>query len=360
MKQIHILASLIFVALLSGCGTDEVKQEASDLTRQIHQVDRAEVRVMPLEKATFHKQLISNGKVTARNKSKVSFAGQGGVVETINVREGQRVRKGDVLATLNNDKLTLALERAKLNYDKASMDYEDKLLDFGFSLSDSPEIPESTKRTAMIRSGYQEAIFSLKEAQAEFDESVAYAPFSGRVATISVVRYQTPDKEICTIVDDQKMSVRFTILESEVALTKVGQKVKIIPFNDPQNQYDATIESINPIVEEKGQIFLTAVINNSRGKLIDGQNVRVIIEEAVPDQLVVPKSAVVVRDNMDVLFRLVDSTAVWTYVNIINTNSEEYIVAPNLDRGAELAVGDMVIISGNLNLGDGAEVKVVK
>lgn len=360
MKQFNTLATLILtVALLYSCGTEEATQEDSSLTRQIHKVDLTEVRVMPLELKTFQKQLISNGKVEARNKSKISFQSTG-VVEAINVKEGQRVEKGAVLASLNTDQLSLDLERAKLNYDKAKMDYEDKLLDFGYTLSDSLGIPESTKRTASIRSGYQEAIFNLKEAQTNYDKAVVYAPFAGRVATVEAVRYETPDKEVCTIVDDAQMSVRFSILESEISLTRVGQGVKIIPFNDSQSEYMGRVESINPVVEEKGQIYITATINNSRGKLIDGQNVRVLIEEAVASQMVVPKSAVVVRDNHDVLFRLRDSKALWTYVNIISSNSEEYIVAANADRGADLSVGDSVIISGNLNLGDGAEVKVVE
>lgn len=48
--------------------------------------------------------------------------------------------------------------------------------------------------------------------------------------------------------------------------------------------------------------------------------------------------------------------AQWTYVHTSLANSREYVVEANTDRGAELNPGDLVIISGNLNLADGSEV----
>ena len=76
----------------------------------------------------------------------------------------------------------------------------------------------------------------------------------------------------------------------------------------------------------------------------------------VADRLGVPKSAVVIRDNLEVLFRYKDGRAQWTYVHTSLANSREYVVEANTDRGAELNPGDLVIVSGNLNLADGSEV----
>ena len=75
-------------------------------------------------------------------------------------------------------------------------------------------------------------------------------------------------------------------------------------------------------------------------------------------RLVVPKSAVVIRDNEYVLFRYVDGRARWTYVHIVMDNSESYAVEANVERGPELEEGDAVIISGNLNLSDDSEVRI--
>ena len=59
---------------------------------------------------------------------------------------------------------------------------------------------------------------------------------------------------------------------------------------------------------------------------------------------------------MEVLFRYEDGQSVWTYVNVLMSNTTQHVVEANKDRGAELNIGDLIITSGNLNLGDAAPV----
>ena len=93
------------------------------------------------------------------------------------------------------------------------------------------------------------------------------------------------------------------------------------------------------------------------GSLIDGMNVKVVVERMIPGQLVVPRSAVVIRDNLDVLFTYTpDGRAHWTYVKILYSNGDSHVVTANTDRNATLSEGDQVIVSGNLNLADNSEV----
>ena len=110
---------------------------------------------------------------------------------------------------------------------------------------------------------------------------------------------------------------------------------------------------------KNGQIAVTAQVPGA-DELMDGMNVRITVENSVPNQMVVPKSAVVIRDNMEVLFRIDPETghSLWTYVNVLMSNTTEHVVEANKDRGAELNVGDRIITSGNLNLGDDAEVVI--
>jgi hypothetical protein len=72
----------------------------------------------------------------------------------------------------------------------------------------------------------------------------------------------------------------------------------------------------------------------------------------------VKKSAVVIRDNLEVLFRYENGKALWTYVHTSLANSREYVVEANEERGATLNIGDVIITSGNLNLADGSAVKI--
>jgi hypothetical protein len=78
-------------------------------------------------------------------------------------------------------------------------------------------------------------------------------------------------------------------------------------------------------------------------------NVKVSIRNAIAGQLVVPKQAVVLRDNREVLFRYTGSgVAWWTYVKVVDENENQYSVVA--EDGGRLEPGDTIIISNNLNL----------
>ena len=132
------------------------------------------------------------------------------------------------------------------------------------------------------------------------------------------------------------------------------------PFVDETAQYAGTVTNINPTVSEKGLIKITARIPNPSGKMLDGMNVKVIIENDVAQSFVVPKDAVVERDGYHVVFLYKDGEAVWTYVDIAYSNIGSYAIKGCERKETELHAGDVVITSGNLNLADGTKVKIKK
>ena len=88
-------------------------------------------------------------------------------------------------------------------------------------------------------------------------------------------------------------------------------------------------------------------------------NVKVLLKKDVRNQLVVPKSAVVLRDNQEVLFKVVAGKAYWTYIQTTMENSSSYAVIAHPDKSsATLNPRDIVIVSGNLNLAHDSEVVV--
>ena len=82
----------------------------------------------------------------------------------------------------------------------------------------------------------------------------------------------------------------------------------------------------------------------NNGKLIDGMNVKILIRKPVPNRLVVPKEALVIRQGKDVIFVKQDSLAIWKYVNIEFENSNTVTLKDGLEPG------DLVIVVGNVNL----------
>ncbi|MDR1671775.1 MAG: efflux RND transporter periplasmic adaptor subunit [Alistipes sp.] len=361
--MIRFYHSIVVTALLAGCvaGCREKtgEREDADLARQVFAAQTNPVEVMTLAERDFHKQVISNGRLEARRRAVLSFAG-GGRIAAVNVEEGARVSRGEVLAALDTEDSALALERARLAHAKAELDLADKLLDFDYGpQTDTASIPDATMRIIYLRSGYLDARHALQTARLNHARSTLRAPFAGKVANVKGKAWEQAAGEFCTVIDDATFSVKFSVLETEVGFVAVGRPVKVYSFNDPENIVTGRITAINPTVDEHGQIQVTAAIPGN-GKMIDGMNVRVMAEQVVPRQLVVPKSAVVIRDGLEVLFRVVDGKSVWTYVHTTAANSTEYVVAPNTGRGADLSPGDAVITSGNLNLGGGTPVEIAE
>lgn len=83
---------------------------------------------------------------------------------------------------------------------------------------------------------------------------------------------------------------------------------------------------------------------------MEGMNVEILVKKEVPASMVVPKSAVVFRQNQEVIFKYVDGKAFWTYVKTEFENSTSYTVIAEPTKGGSLNPGDAVIVSGNLNL----------
>src|SRR5574344_2950288 len=95
-------ALVCFSALL--CMTDckngnkgtEDKPEG-EMAKQEYTVEKNEVTVVPLERRSFNKQLVCNGRLEAVQRSDVSFQSSG-IIASINVKEGDAVKKGAALA----------------------------------------------------------------------------------------------------------------------------------------------------------------------------------------------------------------------------------------------------------------------
>ncbi|HOH24331.1 MAG TPA: efflux RND transporter periplasmic adaptor subunit, partial [Bacteroidales bacterium] len=150
--------------------------------------------------------------------------------------------------------------------------------------------------------------------------------------------------------------VEFNILEAEMTIGTFGQRVVVSPFIDEQKRYIGKITEVNPLIDAYGQITIRARIKNHDAWLVEGMNVRVVVESDMKDMFVVPKDAVVSRDGFYVVFRYQDSTAIWTYVDVLYANIDSYAISGCKAKQTRINEGDVIITSGNLNLADGTPV----
>lgn len=346
---------LLFTGLImGGCAGRRNGGQVDDSKLQ-YTPEVNEVTVTTLVRAPFSMQILANGKLSATQKSSLYFKESGQIV-SLDCSNGTFVHKGAVLARLDDSGQKAMLETARIEMERARIEYLDILAGQGYQLADTASVPEDVRALAGIRSGYSKALNSYSVARSNLLSTVLTAPFSGRIADLRLKRWDRTDAgPFCTLIADDSFDVTFQALEHEYPFIRKGQKVSVSMYGPADYALSGTISSINPKVDKNGQIDVTATIPGDSG-MLDGMNVKVTVEKTLPDQFAVPKSAVVIRDNLEVVFRYNNGRSEWVYVRVLNENSAYYAIEANTDRGAELHAGDEIIISGNLNLADGSNV----
>ena len=349
------ILTLLIACSLFSCkgekGADTKTEKKSKQQSVVRYVD-----TLHLSKQTFNKQIVCNGKLRAITKSDINFTSTGAIAK-INITNGDNISKGTLLAQLDTEDANIDLEKAKRSMAKARLDLRDKLIGQGYN-SDTVDVPKTILENAQHTSGYNNALDNLAKAERNLADCYIYAPFSGRVANVESKIYDKPKSILCTLIDDNYFDVEFNLLEAELSEVQKGQKIFISPFIDEKRSYRGEVTQINPLIDEKGQIKIRAKVRNSDNYLIEGMNVKLILNREIKNQYIVPKDAVVLRDGFHVVFRYDNGKAVWTYVDVVESNINSHLITGSKSKETTLADNDAIIISGNRNLADGVKVNL--
>ncbi len=334
--------ALLIVSFIFSCKPKKA-ENLEEMARRSSRPEAVLVKTIKLVPSVFYHELISNGKICSSEKAVVPFK-VNGIISRINIQNGQKVNAGDLLAVIEDFEYKTQLLRARQGLEKAEINFKDDLLT-NFYTTDTTGLSPAKIKISRIRSGLLDAITSLDIAEYNYNNTRIYAPLSGVVANLEAMQWN-PDqnyKNLCTIIFDEVMVVEFPVIESEYSFLNKGMPVGIIPFINDSTLITGRITQINPQVDENGMVKVKAEFRNS-GRLIDGMNVKVVIRKPVPNRLVVPKEALVIRQGKDVIFVRHDSLAIWKYVTVEFENSTSLSIKEGLEPG------DLVIRSGNINL----------
>lgn len=344
-----ILAGTFYSCNNSSASEEHYSEyEDSSLTRT-----EQKVSVLILRYSGFSKEIISNGKLAALKKADLKFR-TSEVVTEIYVKNGDRVACNQVIAKLDDFILKNTLKQNAGQVGRARIEMQDALLSQGYDLRDSAKIPARTMNTARIRSGYDQALANLELSEYNLNAAVIKAPFDGIIADLLLKQgnISSTSEKFCTVIDDNLFEAEFPVLESELVSVKPGQRVRIKPFSSNEVYIEGKIARINPVVDRNGMVKVWALCINEDKDLFEGMNVRIVLEETVPHQLVVPKQAVVLRSGKQVVFTYSSGRAKWVYVKTGLENLTSFTIAEGLQPG------DSVIYEGNFNLAHDSEVVI--
>jgi multidrug efflux system membrane fusion protein len=296
-----------------------------------------------------------------------------GQIREVHFREGQNVKKGDLLFTLDQRAYEAALRQAEANLakDKALLDK---------AVADLKRLETLVAKDYTSRANYDTAksnVASL-EATIKADEALVEqaklkleftkitAPIDGRVGSILVnagnlvKANDTAAGTLVTINQIRPIYVQFSVPESHLseirarmAAGKIAVKARV-PQED-RVPAEGTLSFINNAVDmTTGTILLKATFENDDDRLVPGQFVNVTVELAViAEAVVVPAAAVQVGQRGHYVFVVkADNTVEMRLVRAGITNEREIVIQDGLKSG------ERVVTEGQLRLRPGARVAV--
>ncbi|TFF36135.1 efflux RND transporter periplasmic adaptor subunit [Mucilaginibacter psychrotolerans] len=334
------------------CSNEPEKETKTSSVKNIFQKEAVLVEIADVSKGAFDLEILGNGKALAKRNADVRFQAQERI-RRIFVKNGDVVNKGQVLAQLDDTESSKRVLRSKTLLEKAFVELDDRLIDYGYRLKDSARVPAGILQMAKVKSGFNNAVYDYSDARTSLRKNTIIAPFSGRIADLEAREDNNTDafKHFCTLIDDSEIEIEFNVLESEFRFLSNGTKMAVIPYGD-DSEVPGNVTQINPSIDVNGMIKITGTVNNKNKRLLNGMNLKVIIKKSIPNKIYIPKEALVQRDNRDVVFSFINGHAKWNYVETDLQNREYVCIRSGLK------IGQKVIVTNNTNLAHDSEVKI--
>jgi len=342
MKRL-LLSILIVPLLLMGCKekVERSPQEASKYKTYIS-VESSTSQIAELKryiKSSGHTKAVKNVDIQVELNSKI--------VE-VQAKNNTFVNQGDLLLLLDSRNFDIQKAEALILYNKVLAEYNAWMKTY----------PQSDSTNIASQTGLQNAQLSLDKLNLALDKCRITAPISGILTGFdySVGSFVNMNQKLASIVDNSQQKIVVDILENEINQVSVGAEV-IIKFPSMNNKnFLGSVTSISPDVDINTSAGQVVIYINTQGEIKSGMFGEVKIEvENLGNKLLVPKEALLVRNDRELLFTISDDNkSVWKYVTSGSAN--EYVV--EIVEGLE--ANERVIISGNFILAHNANLKIEK
>jgi len=293
------------------------------------------------------------GRISHKNEMRLSFK-TSGLIEQINVEEGDEVKPGQVLATLDLEEINAQQQRAASNYEKAAAD-----LDRFSKLYEEALVSLQIKQNA--QSANDSAAAELQIVNFNKKLSVIRAPMSGRVLKRFVESnelIQSGQPVFLLAASKQGSVVRVGLIDQDIVKVGVGDPVKISLDAYPGRTFSGSVSEVALSTDSNAGTFEVEILIDDQGfALRSGLIARVEITPASGDlQYFIPIESVFKAENgLARVFVLDEETR---KVNEVSVEIVEFLSDEVVVRGS-LKASDRVIKLGAPYLTDGSVVSVV-
>lgn len=273
-----------------------------------------------------------------------------GRIDAIPGKEGQFVKKGEVLVLLDQaiSKADLAEAESALALAKATYGRRKNLATRQFATRQSEDEALANMRAAEAR---------VASARARHEKTSVLAPFDGELGlrSKSLGAYARAGDAIFMLTSVDPIYVDFRVPELKSARAQPGQKVTI---NVPALGIEAAegeVTAVDPGLDEAGRsLAVRAKLPNKDGKMRAGMFARVTLIYTTPrDVLVVPERAVFLQHDGSYVYRAKDGKAELAKVTLGERRVGEVEIIDGI------AANDDIITDGQIKLQPGTPVMLL-
>ena len=385
-KVLYSIIALLTIVLASQSETvtgffetDHVEAKGrsqAEASKPVPADTRKPVAVMQVNQGPLVRQVVSYGYVSATRTAEIT-AQVSARINRLLIQEGDWIEQGDTVVELEDDLLRIAQRQAREELDKALAQYaniaffssdrgnRDQMLNrLGVDSTNANDVEafrlifnKSRKELAADQIGLDEARLKLKRAQIELEHAVLWAPFAGYASEVVADRSDFVNKGdvVARIVSLDRLRLEMNVLETEIRHIRLGARAEIALAALPRKAVSGRVVSVNPTIDaERRTCRVLIEIENPDRAVRPGMFADVRVEAArYKDRLLVPREALLTRDDRKVVFVYEGGRAKWRYVETGEETDEMVEVREGL------AARDTLITAGHFNLTHNAQVIVV-
>jgi RND family efflux transporter MFP subunit len=306
------------------------------------------VKAVAVKLDSFATSFTLNGSTAPYREVKIS-AENPGKLTNVFVQNGDRLRAGQIIASLDASVFTAQLRSIESSIAKAELDIEryTKLLSLGGA---------TQMQLENVILQHKSLLAQKKEVLEQIDHMQIRAPFSGTLENLAVEKgsYVSYGSVIGTLIDNSSLKINVYLSEQQAFKTTTGQNVVVKSIIVPQ-PLKASISMLSDKADASGKFLAEIKLENGDNHLKAGMLTDVTFASGSSEKgLSLPLSAIVGSTKQAKVFVVNGQKVQQTIIKTGITTTEKFQVTEGLKQG------DLVVISGQLNLENGSLVSIIK
>lgn len=329
----------------------ELKDKNSKLEEDLAKVDTVQVKhripviTKQIKPKTFNHFIETSGLLEAKEIAYISPEVPGQITK-IHVREGQRVKKGELLVSLNSSVIKNAIREIETNLELATTTYKKRENLWNQNIGSEIEYLQAKAQKESLES-------TLKSQKEQLRMYNVTAPFSGFVDDIMLKEGELSSPGATTVlslVNLDKMKVNSDVSEVHLPSIHKGDTIKLTFSTYPDLVIETPVSRTSNIVHPDNRTFnVQIVLDNIDNKLKPNMMAKLQIKDYSLSKALVVPSAVIKNDiSGKFLFTVNDGKAQKVYVETGRSYKDETVITDGLSSG------DQVVVEGFNTVSNGA------